>query len=341
MQHPSIRSRKRDGRTYYYCRYRGRMYGLGSDLPEARRQFARIVGGLAPDSGIPTYGELVLLFDAWSDSFSSPATRSDYLYWLRGLAESIDPHTPMDAVTPGHVETWIAARGLALTWSHVKCVRCVRRLVRWSREQGHLAEGRLPIDALRMPPAPVSGDVVLSPTQYLWLLRQSRRNVRESFRFLWNTGCRPEELSRIRTAWVDAKERSIRFPLVDAKGKRPRVILYPLTIARMIERRVRLNETYLFRPQDADQWNRYAMKNVMLRLMRKRPDLFPDGLNARMFRYSFATRMIKGGVDLITLSHLMGHSDLSMLRRHYAKIGGDLEYMRSVLDQKTNRPPQR
>lgn len=340
VRHPALKSRRRGGRVYYYCRFRGRTHGLGYDLDEARRRFSAIIGGRSPDSGSPTYGELVLLFDAWSASFSRPSTRTDYMYWLRGLGEAIDPHTPIDAVTPGHVEQWIAARGLALTWSHLKVVRCVRRLLQWSREQGHLSDARLPIDAIKRPPTPLASDIVLSPTQYVWLLRHTRGNVRESIRFLWHTGCRPEELSRIRTAWVDVKERSIRFPLIDAKGRRPRVVIYPMMLSRLIGRRVHAGGLYLFRPQDADHWTRYSMKNVMLRLMRKRPDLFPDGLNARMFRYSFATRMIKSGVDLITLSHLMGHSDLSMLRRHYAKIGGDLDYLRNVLDRRTNRPQQ-
>ena len=29
---------------------------------------------------------------------------------------------------------------------------------------------------------------------------------------------------------------------------------------------------------------------------------------------------------------MMGHADLSMLRRHYAKIGGDIEHLRNAIE---------
>jgi integrase/recombinase XerD len=43
------------------------------------------------------------------------------------------------------------------------------------------------------------------------------------------------------------------------------------------------------------------------------------------FRRAFALACLRGGVDLISLQRLMGHSDLSVLQRYLAQVEGDLQ----------------
>lgn len=326
---------------YYYCRYGGIQYGLGYDLLEARREFARIVGGVEVASDSPTYGELVSLFAEWSESFSSPRTREDYLYWLKRLGPSIGIHTPIDAVTIEHVDRFVSKEGLVGTWAEIKVRRCLRRLVRWSRQRRHIGPTPIPLDEIRLPSSPESPDATFSEAQYVWMMRRSNPQLRAIIRFLWHTGCRPEEASKIKRGWVDVESRAIRFPISDSKRRRQRTIVYPVSLDRMIRRRLRGNSSLeLFLNTKGSRWTPYAIDSAFDRFPRWAPDLFPQGCYARIFRYSFATRMIKRGVDLITLSHLMGHADLSMLRRHYAKLGNDLTHLRQAVDQRTRGPSQ-
>ena len=342
MRHPSIRSRERDGVVYYYCRVRGRTFGLGTNFAEAQRKFSKILGGdvAAPPSIGPTYGELVTLFAEWSESFSSARTREDYVYWLRRFADGgCDVVTPIIDLTPAHVDRFVIGSDLVGTWAHVKIVRVIRRLVKWARRQGYLTNDRLPIDALVMPLKPNSPDAVFTVGQYWWMLRNANRDLRRLLRFMWNTGCRPEEAAKIRRGWVDVKNRAIRFPLSESKRRRARTIIYPRSIDRMVRRSmVGARDGTLFANTRGNRWTAYAIDSAFDRFQRWSPETFPDGCYARMFRYSFATRMIKQGVDLITLSHLMGHADLSMLRKHYAKLGGDLNHLRDAIDRRTSRP---
>jgi integrase/recombinase XerD len=42
------------------------------------------------------------------------------------------------------------------------------------------------------------------------------------------------------------------------------------------------------------------------------------------FRWAFALNMLRNGCDLITLSRLMGHADLQVLKRYLAQTEEDL-----------------
>jgi integrase len=45
------------------------------------------------------------------------------------------------------------------------------------------------------------------------------------------------------------------------------------------------------------------------------------------FRKGYATEALKNGVDTVTVAHLLGHSDASMVSRVYAKVQQDPKFM--------------
>ena len=45
------------------------------------------------------------------------------------------------------------------------------------------------------------------------------------------------------------------------------------------------------------------------------------------FRKGYATEALKNGVDTVTLAHLLGHADASMVSRVYAKVQQDPKFM--------------
>jgi integrase len=55
-----------------------------------------------------------------------------------------------------------------------------------------------------------------------------------------------------------------------------------------------------------------------------------DGLCAYTLRHSFATRMLKAGVDSVKLGILMGHKDPSMVAKIYQHLAEDDGYMLTV-----------
>ena len=47
---------------------------------------------------------------------------------------------------------------------------------------------------------------------------------------------------------------------------------------------------------------------------------------ADTFRRSFATRCLQGGMNFFILQRLMGHADLTVLKRYLALVDADLRY---------------
>jgi integrase len=53
-------------------------------------------------------------------------------------------------------------------------------------------------------------------------------------------------------------------------------------------------------------------------------------LHLGAFRKSFATEALKNGVDPVTASHLLGHSNTNMLAKVYARLAQDPKYLRDA-----------
>ena len=74
--------------------------------------------------------------------------------------------------------------------------------------------------------------------------------------------------------------------------------------------------TRLFSPADVDRL-RQVVRRLALRAGVPEPAL-------HSFRRGYALAMLRAGCDVVTLSRLLGHSDLSLLRRYTKQTGEDL-----------------
>ena len=48
------------------------------------------------------------------------------------------------------------------------------------------------------------------------------------------------------------------------------------------------------------------------------------------FRKGYATEALKAGIDVVSLAHLMGHRDPSMISKVYGQVQQDPEHMASL-----------
>lgn len=304
------------------------------------------------DANAITVGQLVALFNQWGQDFSSKSTSADYLYWLKLWGKQVGTGVPVDEIRPHHIEKFIAQRGLVGTWAHIKIIRCVRRLFTWGKKQGRLPASFVnPGSACEMPPEPASPDLDYTNQQLRYLMRSNHRAFGAIVRFMLGTGCRAEEVYRLRVSQVDPKKRTITIPWQKAKqGKKTRqdrTIRYPKKLERMVLRRYRKNKGRggaLFLNTKGMPWTMNAIGSTFERTFDRMPHLFPDGCYATGLRYTFTTRAILNGVGPVELAKLLGHSDLKMLMKHYQKIGRHEGHLQDTLDKavikrKPGRPP--
>ena len=80
---------------------------------------------------------------------------------------------------------------------------------------------------------------------------------------------------------------------------------------------------FVFRNTHGNKWRRNALSCRFKRLREK----IGKKLCAYALRHSFATEGLKRGVDSLTLAQIMGHSDTTMLSRHYAHLARNPVYL--------------
>jgi len=180
---------------------------------------------------------------------------------------------------------------------------------------------RSPIEHLEKPQAG-SREQVISPDEFPKMLSLVRD---EQFRDLlvtaWETGARPQELLRVEARHANVAQSRWVFPKYEAKGKtRVRIVYVANRSLEITERLVKQHpEGPLFRNKRGTPWTPFSVKCRFQRLQEKL------GISYCLyaFRHSFATRMLEAGVDALTVSILMGHSDSSMLGKVYQYLSSN------------------
>jgi integrase len=126
--------------------------------------------------------------------------------------------------------------------------------------------------------------------------------------FALHTGCRRGEILACR--WkehIDMQRRTVAIRA--SKGGKQKVIPMSQTLYRMLLRRSKVNNISgrLF------PYEMTAVKDAFERAVRKSKI---EDLHFHDLRHTFATRLVQSGVDLYTISRLMGHRSLKMTERY-------------------------
>lgn len=78
---------------------------------------------------------------------------------------------------------------------------------------------------------------------------------------------------------------------------------------------------FIWRNSDGGQWNRWSLTPAMRRLRLKLG--LRKGVTLYQMRHRYVTAALERGLDAISVSELVGHKDISMIKKHYAALGKD------------------
>jgi integrase/recombinase XerD len=153
------------------------------------------------------------------------------------------------------------------------------------------------------------------------LLACSDERDKAVFLFLLDTGVRANELCSINLEDMNLGDGSV--VVRKGKGRKPRVVFIGRKTRRAIRAYFRTrhdNSAALFATKDGDRLNYMGLREILRRRSR---DAGIIGATLHGFRRAFALGMLRNGADVFALQRLMGHSDLSVLRRYLAQTDDD------------------
>ena len=314
----------RKERKAWYARVGGKQVRLAETHKEALAQFRRLMldEGKSPPSDL-TVAELCDLFQGHAERTLKPTTCAWYALHLQSF---IYRHGALKAakVRPAELTGWAedehsrkVRRGDKLVTVRAKwspstrrgAITAIKRVWAWGVEQGHL--GANPLAKVRRPP--MGRRKVMAADEAVKVLAAIRPGspLADFVAGLAETGCRPGEL-----AGVEAKD--IRPGSVTVRGKTGERTVYPSPAAEeLLNRLAKARPTgRLFLNSRGKPWDRNALR-CAFRKLRARTGV--EGAVPYAFRHLYASLAIERGVDPLTLSELMGHKDVSMLKDFYVR----------------------
>lgn len=144
-------------------------------------------------------------------------------------------------------------------------------------------------------------------------------------KLLISTGIRRAELARIRLENINFNKN--RIYLVDTKSGIGRYCFYDPSLKDLIQTVAKDNKTYLFEDYIGNHISYNSISMILKRISRTLniPNLSPHKL-----RHTYATVLLKNGVNIGALRILMGHSSLAITHRYLDFTSDELENLNTV-----------
>jgi site-specific recombinase XerD len=240
----------------------------------------------------------------------------------------------VDDLIADDLEKWIEDRpALASGHSKKRVAQTIKCCFSWCWKKGLI--GSHPLKGVAYQPG--ERWKPMAEEYFRKILRSVTAEYRRALLFLWWTGARPGELAALKWTSIDCAHAVA--VLEDHKTKHsradgaPRVICLPENAVRLL--------TWILKDQEADQefvflnsrgnpWHRCELTR-RLRRLRARLGI-PADVKLYGCRHGFGTRLALAGVELKTLSTLMGHTNTRQTE-HYIHIANEAGHLHSALEK--------
>ena len=209
--------------------------------------------------------------------------------------------------------------------------RALRAFLLWWQDEEAPAGWVNPLRRVRAPRVGIEPLEPIAPTDLQRLLKHCRRGTfhgdrdRAVFVTLLDTGCRASELLAINLEDLDLAQGQVLIRR--GKGHKPRMVFIEATCRKAIAAYTRHLATDepsapLWRTSAGERLTYEGLRDIVRRLA-KAAGIKAPTLHA--FRRTFAITALRNGMDVFALQRLMGHADLTVLRRYLAQTDEDLK----------------
>ena len=273
-----------------------------------------------------TVAELIDEFLEWCQHDRAPKTYRWYRDFLVRFHSRVGSSLLVANLKPYHVERWVQSDYAGKSANYRRgAIRSVQRLMSWSVKQGYILTN--PIQGMEKP-RQEAREVVVTEDQERDILAATSPEFQDYIRFAIFTGARPQETRIIKAKHYHAtpKPRLI-LKRRDSKGKvYHRVITLNPQSQEIVERLIAKHPTgAIFRDSHGKPWTPNSVR-VRFRRLREKLKL-PEGIHATSLRHTFATRAALNGVDIASLSELLGHRSIETTVRNYAHLAKNHDHL--------------
>lgn len=240
------------------------------------------------------------------------------------------------AITPPHIRAYLLhlkGQGHNPGGIH-QAYRVLKTFLRWLVREGDLPSS--PMKRVRAPRVPERTIQPVPISSIRAMLRvcdqETLAGARDHalIRALLDTGCRAGELLGINLEDVALKTGAIL--LRNCKGGKSRVVFLGRKSRKALLRYLRKRgplegQSALWVSRSGDRLTYWGLVSMLKRRARKAAVEAPYPHD---FRRAFALASLRGGMDIVTLQRIIGHSDLAVLRRYLAQTAEDLRAAHEV-----------
>ncbi len=295
----------------------------------------------APESDGHTVASVIELYLAHAANRLGERTLYERKHYLQAFAEAHGWRRVGDC-KPFHFTSWVDANPQWKSdWTVAAVVSIVQRPFNWAAKQGLIPSN--PFRGVTHRPGRPRRPMTDAEFEALLLACEGRKTkkppspadrFRELLRFLRFTGARPCEASRLRWDQVDCDHAVIVLEQHKTsrtqRAPRPRIIpLHPEVLRLLIAIKQRGEPGhFVFHNHRGTPWNRSSL-SLRVRRAREKAGI-PDDVKLYGLRHGFGTRSIVNGVDLKTLSELMGHATTRMTE-HYLHLAGQRAHLAAAM----------
>lgn len=300
----------------WYAKVGGKQVRLDADPTRAAERFH----ALTATREVRTVAELVAAYLADRGPRVKPLTLELYRSHAESFAR-VAGEMPASDVRPLHVTAWIAGRGIGANTATV-ARRIVKAIWRWALHEGHLdgdVLGRLRVGTVGRRREVRTEDVDA------WIAAIDRHTLWTWAKISLETGARPGELCGLEWRDVDPS----RY-IAAVKGKTGHRSLY-LTAEALNLIRCQAHLYPVGPLLRTPGWRRPWTLNSLDYAFRRHSARCGISIVPYDLRHEFASRLHARGVDVLTISRLMGHSSIAMASKHYVR--SDAAVLLAALDR--------
>ena len=303
---------------------------------EAYHRFYELMaatGHVEPSTEI-SFNELAARFLSYSQRENAENTTSWYAHFLDDFDQFHDGRV-ID-LRKSHVDRWLDEHDGWGQSTRRQAITCIKRVVNWGYEEGHLSEFPVGLRKLRRPKMGKRETIVLS-ADHKRMLAETDEPFGQLLTALWETGARPEEVRTVTAAMVhlDVGVWLFHVHKTVERTEKPRIIYLTPTMVELSRQLMQVNpDGPLFRNKFGKPWSANAVRCRMKRLRKKLG--LPDGTVAYAYRHTYATTGLEKGATIADMAELLGHVDTKMISEYYGHLSQKTDRMREVASRVTN-----